>query len=116
MGCPLHMTEEILALPYRCLSILREIVQQGADLLNRLMFGRPSGPGRALLILLHQNTEKCVIVQPGGFLFAKFSKLQPSLFASALREIRERFFKQLSLQFFDLPIFNPATSNTACVA
>src|SRR5260370_12428753 len=90
MGCPLHITEEILALPYRCLSILRQIAQPGADLFNRLMFGWPSGPGRALLILLHQNPEKCVIVQPGGFLFAKFSKLQPALCSSALTEIRSR--------------------------
>ena len=77
------------------------------------MLRRPSIPCGVIIIPFHEDSEKCVVLQPGGFFFAKFSKTGLSIFAGATGEIRERFLKQASFQFFDVAIFNSATAQPA---
>ena len=72
------------------------------------MLRRPSIPRGVIVILFHENSEKRVVVQPRGFVLAKFPKTGLSIFAGASREIRERLLKQASFQFFDLAIVNSA--------
>src|SRR5437762_11916607 len=73
------------------------------------MFSWPSSPRSALAVLFHQDTKKCVIVQPYRFFLAKCFKHQLSFFPGAAREIHECFLKQTPFQFFDMSIFHPAT-------
>ena len=79
------------------------------------MLRRPSIPCGAIVILLHQDSEKCVIVQPCGFFLAKFSKAGLSIFAGMTREIRECFLQQRPLQRFDVAIFHPAAPESSKV-
>src|SRR5260370_25231860 len=60
MGYPLHITAEILALFYRCLSIFRQIAHPGARSFNSLILRRPSSPRPALRILLHHHPTEFV--------------------------------------------------------
>src|SRR4030095_8931719 len=72
----------------------------------------PAIPRRAVIILLHQDPEKCVIAQPRGLYFAEFPKAGLSIFGGASREIRERPLKEASFQFLDLAIFDSAAAKS----
>ncbi len=76
------------------------------------MLRRPAIPRRAVVILLHQDPEKCVIAQPPGLFFAEFPKAGLSIVGGASREIRKRSLKQTSFQFFDLAILDSAAAES----
>ena len=77
------------------------------------MLRRPPVPCGVIVILFHEDSKKCVVLQPGGFFFAKFAETGLSIFAGVSGEIRERLLKQPPLQFFDVAIFNSTTAQPA---
>ncbi len=77
------------------------------------MLHGPTIPCRAVVVLLHEDPEKCVIMQPCSLLFAKFLKTRLPFFAGAIGEIRECFLKQTPFQFFDVAIFDTTAAQPA---